>query len=156
MSFTPTSPVTGGPQTGFTSPTYTLTVDTPPAINAKQYAVTAIGGTQAGVDAHSVSRPFTITQFKPSAPKVLGKPNPTTGVISDVPNNVYTTLTRKGVTPLAGQNSRIAQAKTELVVPAGSDVADPSNLRAMLSAHFGAIWQQSGGIGDLVISGILG
>lgn len=156
MSFTPTSPVTGGPQTGFTSPTYTLTVDTPPAINSKQYAVTAIGGTQAGVDAHSVSRPFTVTQFKPATPKVLGKPNPTTGVISDVPNNTYTTLTRKGVTPLAGQASRIAQAKTELIIPAGSDTADQSNLRAMLSAHFGVIWQQSGGIGDLTITGILG
>lgn len=156
MSFTPTTPVTGGPQTGFTTPTYTLTVDTPPAYNAKQYAITAIGGTQAGVDTHSVSRPFTLTQFKPSTPKVLGKANPTTGVISDVPNNTYTTLTRKGVTPLAGQASRIAQAKTDLIIPAGSDTADQANLKAMLSLHFGAIWQQSGGIGDLVITGILG
>lgn len=155
MSFSPTSPVTGGPQTGFTSPTYTLSVDTPPAINGKQYAVTAIGGTQAGVDAHSVSRPFTVTQFKPVTPKVLGKPNPTTGVIADVPNNTYTTLVRKGVTPLAGQASRVAQAKLELIIPAGSDTADQANLRAMLSLAFGSVWQQSGGIGDLVINGIL-
>lgn len=155
MSFNPTSPLTGGPQTGFTSPTYTLTVDTAPAVNAKQFAVTALGGTQTGVDTHSVSRPFTITQFRPSSPRVLGKANPTTGVVSDVPNNTYTTLTRKGVTPLAGQSSRIAQAKTDLIIPAGSDTADQPNLKAMLSAHFGAVWQQSGGIGDLIVTGIL-
>lgn len=155
MSFNPSSPVTGGPQSGFTSPTYTLTADTAPAVNAKQFAVTALGGTQAGVDAHSVSRPFTITQFRPSSPRILGKPNPVTGVVADVPNNTYTTLTRKGVTPLAGQSPRIAQAKTELIIPAGSDTADQANLKAMLSLHFGAIWAQSGGIGDLVITGIL-
>lgn len=155
MSFNPSSPVAGGPQAGLTSPTYTLAVDTPPAYNAKQYAVTALGGTQPGVDVHSITRPFTLTQFRPSSPKILGRMNPVTGVISDVPVNTYTTLTRKGVTPLAGQASRVAQAKTDLLIPAGSDVADQSNLRAMLSLHFGAIWQQSGGIGDLVITGIL-
>lgn len=50
MTIALSSPVTGGAQTGFTSPTYTLTADTPPAgSGGKQYAATALGGTQAGV-----------------------------------------------------------------------------------------------------------
>jgi hypothetical protein len=41
-------------------------------------------------------------------------------------------------------------------VPAGSDTADPANVRAALSLAFGALWQQPAGIGDTLISGILG
>lgn len=155
MSFNPTSPVTGGAQTGLTSPTYTLSADTPPAINAKQFAVTALGGTQTGVDTHSVARPFTITMFRPTTPRVLGSPNPSTGVVNDVPNNVYTVLVRKGVTPLAGQASRIALFEGRMQIPAGSELADAANIKAMLSAAFGVLMQQSSGVGDTVVSGIL-
>lgn len=155
MSFNPTSPVTGGAQTGFTSPTYTLTADTAPAPNGKQYAVTAIGGTQAGVDTHSVARPFTLTMFRPASPKTLGQPNPVTGRVSNVPNNVYTVITRKGVLPLAGQASVNLVIETRIAVPAGSDIADAANIKAALSLHYGAVWQQSAGIGDTTITGIL-
>jgi hypothetical protein len=155
MSIAPTSPVTGSAQTGLTSPTYTLTSDTPPANNGKQYAVTALGGTQTGVDSHSVARPFTITAFRPQNLRVLGQPNPTTGRIADVPNNVYTIITRKGVTPLLGQPARIAIIESRISVPAGSDLADPANLRAMLSAHIGTLTQTSAGIGDTTVNGLL-
>jgi len=71
MSFNLTSPVTGASQTGFTAPTYTLTVDTAPDVNAKQWAVTALGGTQAGVSSHSVASPFTVTMFRPKVLRLL-------------------------------------------------------------------------------------
>ncbi len=153
--FNPTSPVTGAAQTGLTSPTYTITVDTAPAPNAKQWAITALGGTQTGVDAHSVARPFTLTMFKPLVARVLGVINALTGRVSNVPMNVYTVITRKGVTPLAGQPSVTAVLETRLAIPAGADIADPANLRAALSAHFGAIAQQSAGIGDTTVNGVL-
>lgn len=155
MSFNPSSPVTGGAQTGLTSPTYTLTADTAPAANGKQYAVTALGGTQTGVDVHSVARPFTLTQYRPTSPKVLGSPNPVTGVVSNVPNNVYTTIVRKGVLPLAGQPSRVLTVECKVSCPAGADLADTLNVRAALSLAFGAMMQQSSGIGDTVVTGIL-
>jgi hypothetical protein len=69
--------------------------------------------------------------------------------------NQYTVLTRKGVLPLAAQPYATAMVKTIVSIPAGSDVADPANLRAMLSAHIGALSQQSAGIGDTSVSGIL-
>ena len=87
MSFTLTSPVTGGAQTGFTSPTYTIVSDTAPDNNGKQVAVSAIGGTQSGVTIHSVASPFTITFARPKSFKAAA-PNPVNGRLSNVPRNV--------------------------------------------------------------------
>lgn len=154
MSWTLTSPVTGAAQTGFTSPTYTHVADTAPDVNGKQVAVTALGGTQAGVTAHSVASPFTTTFVRPKVFRSLGKPNPTTGLVKDVPRNVYKTITRKGVLPLAGQPYTNMLITTIIEVPAGSDTADPANLRAALSMHIGSLSQQSAGIGDTTVSGI--
>jgi hypothetical protein len=44
---------------------------------------------------------------------------------------------------------------TTIDVPAGSDTADAANIRGALSAHFGALVQQSAGFGDLTINGVL-
>lgn len=155
MTINITSPVTGAAQTGFTTPTYTLVADVAPDVNGRQQAVSAVGGTQAGVLTHSASNPFTITSFRPKVFQALGKPNPTTGVIKYVPMNRFRILTRKGVLPLAGQASVPAMIDTIMSIPAGADTADPSNLRAALSLHFGALNQQSAGIGDTVVTGIM-
>lgn len=155
MSFTLTSPITGLAQTGLTSPTYTHVTDSAPDITGKQVAVTALGGTQTGVTAHSMSSPFTITFFRPKVFRFLGKPNPTTGLIKDVPRNTFKLITRKGVTPLAGQPFQNMQITTTIDLPAGSDTADAPNVRAALSAHFGALSQQSAGVGDTTVSGVV-
>lgn len=155
MTFSLTTPVTGGAQTGLTSPTYTIAADTPPDATAKQYAVTALGGTQTGVTTSSVSSPFTTSMFRPKNYQILGKPNPTTGLISRVPRNSYKFITRKGVTPLVGQPIQNMVITTIIDVPAGSDTADSANVKAALSMHFGSIAQAGSGIGDTVIQGVL-
>ena len=156
MSITWTSPVTGSAQTGFTSPTYTTITDTaPPRDPGKQVAVSALGGTQAGVTTHSVAAPFTLNFTRPSVLRVLGQPNPVTGVIANVPFNTYKLITRKGVVPLAGQPYRTMNITTTIDVPAGADTADTANIRAALSAHIGSLTQQSAGLGDLTINGVL-
>lgn len=155
MSFALTSPITGQAQTGLTSPTYTHVSDSAPDITGKQVAVTALGGTQTGVTTHSMSSPFTLTFFRPKVFRFLGKPNPTTGLIKDVPRNSFKLITRKGVLPLAGQPFQNMQITTVIDLPAGADTADAANVRAALSAHFGAIVQQSAGIGDTAVSGVV-
>lgn len=155
MTVTVTSPITGAAQAGFTSPTYTLTADIAPSNNGKQWAVTALGGTQAGVSVHSVASPFTISVFRPAVFKQLGKANPTTGLIANVPNNTYKFIGRKGVLPLAGQPYRTMLATLMLEVPAGSDLASPSEIRGLLSALLGAAAQVSSGLGDTLVSGII-
>lgn len=155
MAWSLTSPITGAAQTGFTSPTYTHTADVAPDVNGKQVAITALGGTQTGVTAHSVASPFTITFWRPKVFKILGVPNPVTGVVASVPMNVSKVLTRKGVLPLAGQSYKNMQITTIIEVPAGADTADAANVRAALSAHIGALSQQSAGVGDTVVTGVL-
>lgn len=156
MSFTLSSPVTGGAQTGLTSPTYTVSADTPPNSSGKQYAVTALGGTQAGVDtSSSPSRPFTVTLSRPANLRSLGAVDPVTGVLRAVPRNVYEIRTRKGVTPLAGQSAVPTQIVTTLSIPAGSDIADPANIRAALSLHIGTLNQISASIGDTLVTGVI-
>lgn len=151
----PTSPITGGAQTGLTSPTYTFVSDVAPDANGKQVAVTALGGTQTGVQVHSVASPFTLTFARPKAFKALGQPNPVTGRLPSVPRNTYKIITRKGVVPLAGQPAATMLVTTTIDVPAGSDSYDATNVRAALSAHIGALNQQSAGIGDTGTSGIM-
>lgn len=155
MSISVSSPVTGAAQTGFTSPTYTLTQDTPPDINAKQWVVTALGGTQTGVSTHSVSSPFTLAVFRPKVFRNIGTPNPVTGVVANVPNNTYKVIVRKGMVPLAGQNPRTAVFTTTMDVPAGADTASPAEIRGALSLLFGTVWQVSAGIGDTTVNGVL-
>jgi hypothetical protein len=153
--FTLTTPITGAAQTGLTAPTYTLISDLAPDNNGKQVAVSALGGTQAGVTVHSVASPFTITFTRPRVFKQLGKPNPTTGLIKDVPRNTFKLITRKGVTPLASQPFVNLQITTIVDVPAGSDTYDSANIRAALSAHIGALSQQSAGAGDTLVNGVV-
>lgn len=155
MSFNPASPVTGAAVTGLTTPTYTLTADVPPAQNAKQYAITALGGTQTGVDTHSVSKPFTLTFFRPSVLRPMPAANPLTGVVKQIPTNTYKLITRKGAVPGVNQVPIVARITTTIDIPAGSDTYEPEELKAMLSAHFGAGWANAAGIADTCLSGVL-
>jgi hypothetical protein len=155
MAFAPSSPVTGGAQTGFTSPTYTISADTAPDVNGKQYAVTALGGTQAGVTVHSVSSPFTFTFWRPKAFKSLGPVDPSTGELRSVPMNVWKMIVRKGVTPLSGQSVRNAMISITCEIPAGADTADAANVRALYSFAIGVLNNQSAGIGDTIVSGVV-
>ncbi len=155
MAFAPTSPVTGSTQTGLTSPTYSIAADSNPDNNGKQYYVSALGGTQTGVLAHSVAAPFTLSCFRPKTLKVLAPVNPVTGVLKAVPMNTYKVITRKGLLPLAGQSYKTGMIKSELDIPAGADLADPLSVRAMLSAHIGLLTQISDALGSTVLTGTI-
>jgi len=155
MTWAPSTPITGGAQTGFTLPTYTITQDVAPDVNGKQHAVTALGGTQATVRTHSVSDPFTITFSRPKNPRVLPAPNPVTGKIASIPRNTYTLLVRKGVNFAANNAPDIMLTRCEISVPAGSDAYDAANVRAAISLLVGALNQLSAGMGDSLASGII-
>lgn len=154
MSFAPSSPITGAAITGLTSPTYTIVADTPPSAVSKQYAVSALGGTQTGVTAHSLSSPFTHTMFRPANIKVLGQPN-VSGVIRTFPRNTFSILTRKGVSVLANQPVQTSNIRTDLVLPAGADIYDQANFKAALSAHIGLLWQVANGLADTSFTGTM-
>lgn len=155
MAISLSTPVTGTAQTGLTGPTYTVAADQAPDVNGKQYAVTALGGTQTNVTAHTIASPFTWTYWKPKVYKLLGNPDPTTNVVANVPMNVHKVVTRKGVVPLLGQPVKQMLITTIIEVPAGADTADSANVRAALSMHLGGLSQVSAGIGDTCVTGVV-
>lgn len=154
MTIALSSPVTGGAQTGFTSPTYTHVADVALDTNGKQYAVTALGGTQAGVRAHAATDPFTFLYVRPKVYKALPKTNPVTGALPSVPKNTHLIKIAKGVLPLAGQPPSVMTVRCQLEIPAGGDTADAANIRAAISLLVGALNQLSAGLGDTLVSGI--
>lgn len=156
MTWAPSTPVTGASQTGFTSPTYTLSADVAPDVNGKQHAVTAVGGTQTGVRTHTVSDPFTVVFIRPKSPRALPAPNSITGKYSSVPNNTYGVIVRKGVNFAASNAPLTCVARLTIDVPAGSDAYDAPNLRALCSLLAGILSQQASGVGDTLVSGIMG
>jgi hypothetical protein len=159
MSVSLTSPITGGAQTGFTSPTYTVVADMPPNANTgKQWYCSALGGTQSGVRAHSISDPFTITFEKPSMLKTLqGLISAVTGLYGKVPENVYKGIfVRKGVNIAANNLPRVMEVDCRIRIPAGADNYDAANIRAAISATVGALNQISAGLGDTCVTGTLG
>jgi len=155
MTWSPSSPVTGGAMSQFTSPTYTLSVDTAPAVNGKQHAVTSVGGTQTGVRVHAVSDPFTVAMFRPLNPAALPSPNAVTGKYATIPKNTYGQVTRKGVNYAANNAPAVLIGRWNTDVPAGADAYDAPNVRAYTSLFTGINWQQSQGLGDLFCNGIL-
>jgi len=150
-----TTPVTGAAQTGLTSPTYTHVVDTPPNAYTKQYAVTALGGTQTGVDVHGASKPFTISFSRPQTIRPAFAPSNVTGVMPNQPRNVYSVKVRKGAAPGTNQVPQICVLSCDFSVVAGADLIEPEDIRAALSLLIGSLSQQSAGLGDTLINGLL-
>jgi hypothetical protein len=152
MTMSLSSPVTGSAQTGLTSPTYTLVSGTAPDANGRQYAVSALGGTQTGVEVNSASKPFTLTFWWPKLLKAL-RYITGSGRAIKIDFNVYKLVTRKGVNCHVDLPPVTMVITTEVAVPAGADVLDAASVRAAHSAHFGALSQASAGFGDTSVSG---
>lgn len=150
-----TTPVTGALQTGFTAPTYTIAADNPPPnVAGRQYAVTALGGTQAGVDVSTSSRPFTILLNRPQVINL--PPTVVNGVASGpIKRNNFDILARKGLTAVVGLPSQIGILRIRLEVPAGADINDSSGVRALCSLGMGALTQLAANYADTAISGVV-
>jgi hypothetical protein len=155
MTVSLSSPVTGATVAGLVSPTYTVVSDTPPNAYSKQWAVTALGGTQTSVDVHGASKPFTITFSRPQSVRSAPIPNPTTGVMGNSPRNVYSCLLRKGASPGASQNPQTMLFRTDFGIIAGTDLTEPEEIRAAVSAYIGTLNQQASGIADMLINALL-
>lgn len=140
MAYAPASPITGATVTGLTTPTYTIAADQNPAMNGKQWYVSALGGTQTGVSTHTGSCPFTVSVFRVvnfnKAPVLA----PNGGFRTTVPKNRFSRIYRKGMLPLAGQPYEVAMRRESWDIPAGSDTADAASIKALVSMSSGESW----------------
>ncbi len=152
MTWSPDSSITGSAQTGFTDPTFTVVDDSPPAVNARQKTVTALGGTQTGATSNTISKPFTATFYKPSI-KALPAANPATGLRATPPNNTWQLVVRKGGECVAGMPAT-AIARLSISVPAGMETYNPGEVRALVSFLIGLLNEESADLGDTLITGV--
>jgi len=157
MSLPNSGVITGAAISGFTNPTYTLTADTAPdASNGKQGIVTTVGGTQVGVNVHSIACPFTLTATRTRQPQILGAVNPSTGLLRGRPPvNVSTLVIRKGVLPLANNPYAIDWVKVIINSVSGSETADAANKKALLSLLCGYLWANGDGLFTLESQNVL-
>jgi len=156
MALNPSSPVTGAAVTGLTSPTYTFVEDTASDNNSRKFVVTAVGGTQTGVEVHSVGSPFYGIVKRPANYKPLGRANPTTGIVSQIPKNSHMFRTFKGATVVANPaQESVIDVITYMNVPAGIDLSDTEELLAALSFHFGFGFANASGFRDLILTGTI-
>lgn len=144
--------VTYGAQTGFTTATGTCTTGRAPDAQSSRFDVTALGGTQAGVRAHSMSDPFSILLRAPKS----AKPRPVISadglIVGNVALNEFQALVTKGCY-VYGTNPRNAYADLRVKVPAGADTVDPANIRAMIGFLVGVLNTYSATIGTDAVVG---
>lgn len=146
-----TSPVTGSAQTGFTTPTYTLTADKFPGPNGTQYAITALGGTQTGASAQTADKPFTLSVERPVSIKTQTVNQ--NGITVSTGRNRHRILVRKGMPAVTGQPALLATGELIVSVPVGAESVSAAEIRAMLSCLIGAATQYSAALGDQVVTG---
>jgi hypothetical protein len=154
MTWSPDGTITGQAQTGFVTPAYTVVEDTPPAVNAKQLAVTALTGTQTGANAGSISKPFTAAIFRPASVRQLPTANPVSGLRGSIPNNTWNIVVRKGGEVAAGVPANMV-IRCSIAVPAGMDSYSAAEVRAAMSFFIGLLVEESADLGDTIVSGIL-
>lgn len=150
------SPVTGATVTGLISPTYTLAIDSVAANqNGVAYYVSALGGTQTGVRTHTVSSPFRAVFTRPLVPKTLGAPNPSTGVIPQVPFNKYGFSIAKGLAVAANQPYFPGYCRGSFDIPAGAETYDAVNMAALYSMSSGVLFGNATSLYTLAVTGTM-
>lgn len=155
MTWSPDASITGAAQTNLTTPTYTLAADLAPDANSRQYVVTALGGTQTGVRASTAGDPFTATIRKDKVYKARPTPNPVNGSYGNVPKNKTEILCRKGVYIDSSSTVQVANLRVIAEIPAGAELADPANIRALASFALGLLAEESADYGDSLVTGII-
>jgi len=151
MTWSPDSSITGGAQTGFTSPTFTTADTVAPALNAKSKVVTAVSGV-GSAGANSISSPVSATLFLPAAPKALPVANPITGLRGSIPNNQTKLVVRYGGEAASGVPAT-AIFRGTWDIPAGMDSFDPDTVRALTSLVIGLLSEESADLGDTLVQG---
>jgi len=157
MGITVTSPITGAPMSGLTSPTFTMSVDQAPTPYGKQWAATALGGTQTGVLAHSIFLPFTVNFVRPVAYKAIVNPGAVV-VERAAQKNQWKIITRKGVfisgTNISNAFVGIAISDESVSIPVGGETNDPLSVKSFLSMKFGLMWTNGTQFADAITTGI--
>lgn len=139
---------------GFTSPTYTQVDDLPPANNAKQKTVTALGGTQGSASANTAGEPFTTTFYKPAVLKSLPTANPVSGLRGQIPTNQWKLIVRKGGEVAAGVPGQVT-IRTTIDVSAGMETYDADNVKAVVQYFCSLLGEECADLSETILTGVV-
>lgn len=134
----PTAAITAG---SLTAATYTFTADMASDLRSKVFVVSAIGGTQTGVNTHSVDAPKQFIVKKPAQFLQPSSYNSTTGRYGKVPKNVTRVIGRGSANVAAGQVELIP-ITMDIGIPAGSMTYDRPNVEASVLAFIAGLYDQ--------------
>lgn len=155
MAWTPGPTVTGAPNTGLTTPTYTLSLDKAPTYLGIQHAVTSLGGTQTGVSTNSPLLPFTVNLIRPASLKQLAAIRTGSNQLLSNNRNKWRMVFRKGcllaASPVYGQ----ANVGIDFDLPAGMEVTASPELRALMSLIGGILNSNAVGLTDSFATGVV-
>jgi hypothetical protein len=115
--------------------------------------VTAIGGTQTNVRASTAGDPFTVLVRK-FPYRALPARNPTTGLYGNIPRNKVEFLFRKGMKVDSAGLIIPGDMRVSLSIPAGAEINDAPNIRAMVCFALGLFNEEAEDIAESVISGV--
>lgn len=156
MSLTITGTIAGTAVTSAPTPVFTATEDSSAGPNFRRWYITTVA-TANGAAAHSVSCPFYVELHRPA----VFKPAPqydasgTRVVSGPVGRNTFKIRIIKGVNAAANLPS-ILLFEGVFQVPAGADVADAPNVRAVMSLLGGLINEDPVNLTETFVTGLLG
>lgn len=145
--------VTGGVATNYlTSPVLTTVKDKPLDTNQNAVACTALAsGTATNGRYHTPSDPFTVVTQRPKVVKSLQT------VGNDLEQFNTTSITiRKGVKVRSTGEIRVQRIRIIYDVPVGAETYDAVNVALGASLAHGIVNEESSGIVDTLITGLLG
>lgn len=152
--FTIPASVTGTGQTGFTSPTYTLTQGTAPTQAGKQGLVTALGGTQPGVSVNSPLIPFRLNLITPLNIRSAAPQRSNANQLIANNRNKWLFIGAKGGLLIPASNIYgQMDVKFECNIPAGMETASPAEIRAFWSLFGGWASSKSSEWAETMIAG---
>jgi len=155
MAFSPASPVTGAAISGFTSPTMTLALDIAPTPYGRQYAISALGGTQTGASPNSPTLPYTVTMVRPTMLKSIAPIKTGSNQLTANNRNIWKMVFRKGAVLNANGTIGIAISHIDWDLPAGMEAFAAAELKTLISFQIGILWSNAQGIYDTLATGVM-
>lgn len=134
----PTAAITAG---GLTAATYTFVADMATDLRSKAFVVSAAGGTQVGVNTHTVDAPKQFIVKKPAQFLQPSAYNVTTGRYGKVPKNVTRVIGRGSANVAAGQSELIPMT-LDIGIPAGAFSYDRPNVEASVLMFIAGLYDQ--------------
>jgi len=141
MSITLAGPTAAITTTSLTAATYTFTSALAADNRSKAFVVSALGGTQTGVSAHSVDAPKKFNVKNPAQFLQPSAYNATSGRYGKVPKN-STRVVGTGSAKVTATQWETIPMSLDIGVPAGAMSYDRANVEASVAFFIAALWDQ--------------